>query len=414
MFKKCFLKPAALALLAVALLPSCANDGVSHGEEPIVIPFSFGENWDMIVMNAVVRGAPGQYLFDTGSSVSFVDGNKNPFLIRGLGRAGGSRFFAPIYVMQSVSVEGVEIRARSYSVDMTGVLSDYLVESLRGDNLDGILGNGIFAGYWVEMSFSRNEIILHGEIPERFADAPRAPLTWGGWRNNLMLYNADIDGHAVPLVIDSGRPWAFSFQNGLARLKTPQDLRHVASIDRAGDHYLLRANSINIMDIAVTDKVVVTNSELHPSDSRFNRKIRENGIGILGLHFMRHYDFLFDYRDKNRRKTTEMRYLPLAPHEDRDYGFYAFFEEAPKLGIMDFIFDYDSSFPQLLVTSVLTDSVAYDELGLRPGSIIRLINSTMVHRFSYKELYKLFFSGEAAVFSVIRDGERFDVYFDPN
>ena len=245
--------------------------------------------------------------------------------------------------------------------------------------LQGMLSNIVFGGFWVELSFSRNEIVLHSEKPVHFANAKHAELKLqqGEQAHGLFYLPIDIDGKEFCFLIDTGLPHAFFFPSAITSNKKPDDLRQIASNLEYGDHFLVKTNSVSFLDRTYNDRSIMTNSYVPM------RWTGNYDVGIIGLEFFEHYDLLIDYRGLYDNTMTEgMYYIPITPPDDRNYGFYSFLTEAPEFGIINFYYHRRG----LEITCILTDSPAYETYGLRPGSIISKINGEPARNFTIADM----------------------------
>jgi len=384
-------------LLCAVFLFSCSIDDTS--EDRIVIPFYVDEN-NRIVLHATINGLEGRFLFDTGAMFSHVYGAGGRFVYGRIWPTSneGQVHIYRVYRVRSIRFGDTEVRARSL---LKG--NDYYNAALdRQEGFDGLLGNGIFEGFWVEMSFSRNEIVLHREKPAHFAQSNHAPLMfWDSrhrnvWQDNRFLLYVDIDGVEFPMLIDSGAGDAFYFQNTVAYHITPAYLRRVSSIGEAGDFYLARANSISFMGRTYYDRWLATNSIVAA------RLGHEYAAGIMGMDFLMHYDFLFDYTNMRRGRTGGMYFKPISKPGERDYGFFpaSLPTVAPELGIIDFLRKPAGR----KITCIMTDSELYTIHGLRPGTVVTEINGQATRYMSFYEMHDAVFLHPVTDIAILEDG----------
>ena len=185
-----------------------------------------------MIVEASINGKAGRFVFDTGASVSAIpEACISLPLVPSFVLPDGSRRIHPRYMIRSVEFANGNVRASSWLVRNTGGIG-------IPPGADGILGNGIFAGYWVEISFSRNEIVLRKEFPERFAQARHSPLAVE-FKNQLSL-TIDVDGREFLMRVDTGLPYALFFPGAIAEGMDAADLRPIASAGEIGDFYLMR------------------------------------------------------------------------------------------------------------------------------------------------------------------------------
>jgi len=381
-------------LFAFVLLHSCVGNANKEKEntmdstDGLVIPFVI-ENRRMMV-EATINGKSGKFEFDTGAEISLIPEARGGFPLFGLGYNGKRFYLLPTYRVRSVEFANGAVRAKSELVKKYHLP---LVE----DDEDGILGNGIFAGYWVEMSFSRNEIVLHREIPERFERAAHVPLLARNRFIQEIKFSINIDGEEVPFVIDTGLPYALFFPGYISEGMSGDALRRVVSSNDRDQivHYpIMQTKSIKILDVTFDDKFVVGNSYI--GERRSGKK-----VGLMGLDFMQHYDFLFDYRREAYNGSPEgMRFIPLRAPEERDYGVYSFWETVPEFGIIRVASTQKEG---IVIRELLADSEAY-ALGLRPDSVITQLDGESAASFSPDEIANPYFYDRFTEFTARIDG----------
>ena len=402
-YVKHLLQKSCVLLCAVFLL-SCSIDDTS--EDRIVIPFYVDEN-NRIVLYATVNGLDGRFMFDSGSMFSFVYGARGRFVYRRIWFVRGAPH-APyrVYRVRGMRFGDAEVRARSWLI----ACSSYEDVLSRQEGFDGLLGNGIFEGFWVEIAFSRNEIVLYREKPGHFAGASHAPLMFwdsrhrNGWQDNRFLLSVDIDDVKFPMLIDSGAGDAFYFQSAIAYHINPAYLRRVSSIGEAGDFYLERANSISFMGRTYYGRWLATNSIVAV------RLGSEYAAGILGMDFLIHYDFLFDYTNMRSGRTIGMYFKPITKPGERDYGFFpaSLPTVAPKLGIIDFLREPVGR----KIICIMADSELYTVHGLRPGTIVTEINGQSTRYMSFYEMHDAIFLHPVTDIAILENGREVFISLD--
>ena len=386
MNKKFLLKLPVLLWLTSTFLSSCGDDsGTASDADGFVIPFVI-ENGYMIV-EATISGKSGRFVFDSGASNSrvpeahtsdlplqimtrFVDGKPRPEYL---------------YKVENVEFANGSVKASSW-------LTKYRKNSMEFTSTDGILGNGVFAGYWVEIAFSRNEIVLYEHFPERYTHASHSPLIVSF--NNQLSLTIDVDGRNFLMLVDTGLSRALFFSGVIAEGMDSANLRRIASNGEVRNFYLMRTNSLAVMDMSYNDKLIMSNSYAGA------RNPPESHYGLMGIGFMQHYDLLLDYRtilpDRTNDDSAGMFYIPIVAPEERDYGFYSFLDAAPEFGILPGCscgcdMDYGCcKASDLKIYAIFEDSEAY-ALGLRPGSDILELDGMSVGSFSFDEISDPYF-----------------------
>ena len=386
--RKIFLAKTSCLLCLVALLPSCAgNNDAAESADGLVIPFVIEDGF--MIMEATINGKAGRFVFDSGANVSVVpDARMSLPMLPAFVLPGGRPGFLLKYLVRRVEFANGSVRASSWVIRNAGGLGIPL-------GAEGILGNGIFAGYWVEISFSRNEIVLYRQFPERFAEALHSPLAVRAM--NKFLLTIGINGREFLLALDTGLNQALFFPGVIAEGMDAADLRPVASTGEIKDFYLMRADSVSIMGRTYSDKLIMGNSYAGA------RVAANSHIGLMGTGFLRHYDLLLDYRTLQLSSTNDdsagMFYIPIVAPEERDYGFYSFLDAAPEFGIIEAV----RSQGHILIRSLLADSEAY-ALGLRPGSHIVRLDGRATMSFSPEEVSNPYFYDRFTEFEAIIDG----------
>jgi hypothetical protein len=357
-----------LIFISFSLL-SCKEQGAPDYVE---IPFKLEDN--RVIIDATANGKKGRFIFDTGSTESYADINTINLLPRAFTKTKykGRMKTVLVYNLNRITFGDVVLKTRSWVIKR----SDSLVKRKK-EGYDGVLGSRVFEGFWCELSFSKNKIILHKEKPEYFTNFSPVKI--------LTKYDADfyipsvIDGKTFYLNIDTGMPWGISFPNGLIKIKKPGEYWEIVSDEEIGTYHLVKTDSINILDKTYTGLFVMTNSIIA---ARRNDNDAYNDLGMLGIDFLKYYDFLFDYRELRDGKSTGLYYEPNTSLKNRNYGFFSFIKEVPELGVLNFSIDES----KIVIHSIIKDSIAYELCNFRPGTIITKINGIPVAKISPEEI----------------------------
>jgi hypothetical protein len=377
-------------IFAVLSLPACTENNMPDSVE---IPFVLENN--RIVLEAAINGKNGRFSFDTGSTESYLDISPKNLLSTSYTTTiyQGRPRKVLVYHLNKIKFGEKEIRTRSWVI----IRSDS-VTNAKEKGYDGVLGSRVFEGYWCELSFSRNKIILYKEKPEYYKHY--SPVKIENKYDADFYIPAIIDDEKYYFNIDTGLFRGIYFPPGITGSKSPNEYREILSLEEVNQYHLVNTKAIQIFDEIYTDAIVMTNSYI--SHRRKNNP-SYNDRGILGLNFLKYYDFLFDYRELRRGKTTGLYYEPNAPAEERDYGFYSFLKEVPQFGIIDFSV-FESS---IIIISVIKDSVAYAKFGLRPGTVITKINGSPINDYSSDVLLDPLFYQTVENYTIIEnDNER--------
>ena len=387
------------AVLCLVFFISCSTTPDAN-DRGIVIPFTIENGF--IVLEATINRRTGRFLWDNGANFSIFPGARR--------RTGqherwyhytviqGERTLVPFYLLESVRFGNNDVRAQSLIIRQ---INDFGGRVARLHGLDGMLGNCIFNGFWLELSFSRNEIVLHREKPMRFTNASHAPLRTmhelGRVSDRRLYLPVDINGREFNLLIDTGAWFSFAFPGDIVNHKAPDDVRQITSRMNPWSYYLVRTDSVTILDRTYHNKFIMTNSHVTTRWEDITTIRDFTDIGVIGTTFMSYFDFLIDYRNLWYGINEGMFFKPITPPEERNYGFFSFLTDAPEFGLLQLRMGLRG----LDVVSVLTDSPAYITFGLRPGSVITRINGEPFRSFSRYELIDPLFFDRAIDLSIL-------------
>jgi hypothetical protein len=179
---------------------------------------------DQIILNAMVNGVNGRYIFDTGAIISLVpDMSTKNLRSRGytLRYKEGEKYKQRIYELKSIIFDELEVNALSL-VTNDPFEASYVYNKL---GYTGLLGLVVFEGYWCEISFMHHKIILHREKPDYFTAS--VPVSVENKYNSHIRVPISIDGQELNLMVDTGMKKAFRFPKSLIDDKSPDDIRLV-------------------------------------------------------------------------------------------------------------------------------------------------------------------------------------------
>jgi hypothetical protein len=359
------------------------------------IPFELTEG-NRIVLNAVINGTRGRFMWDTGAFISVVNCNldnlnfsrKWTLSWHSLDVEAESK---DIYYLSEIKIEGELLKTKS-EVTQSRVLKDLLLEP---EGLDGILGINIFAGYWCEVSFSKRRIILYKEKPSQFGTYVPANLEGDYFR--ILI---DVDGEASPFYVDTGAPEMY-FPPSVISGKTKDEYRKVLSPKRGKNelktrnYYLVNTDKISVFDYIIENKTIITNSHaifgVEPSIN--------NARGLLGVEFLKNYDLLFDFTNLPfstsglyyKRIDTEINETRLFPwNKTLESGIYLFYRTQEGI-----------------TPGVIAGSVLNTEYGITERTVITKINGKPVRDMSDTELWDT----DIKDFTILEDGNERTMVF---
>lgn len=345
-----------------------------------------------VVIEADVHGKKGRFVFDTGTTESYVDVSAKNLFPSGYcwTQYNSHSKLAFVYALNKITVGGTEIHTRSWLINRSDIITKRLKEGY-----DGLLGTRIFEGYWCELAFSKNKIILYKEKPDHFT--MHTPVTIPNKYDADFYIPVVIDGREYYFDVDTGAPNAIYHPDGIIAFKKADEYSVVLADEEIKEYHIIKTNSIRIFDETYDNMSVISNSVLA---KRHNYKAPYNERGLLGLNFLKYYDFLFDYRELYKGKSTGLYYKPNTPLEDRNYGFFSFLKKVPEFGVLNFGID-DSG---LIIISVIQGSLAYEPGGLRPGMVITKVNGKPVNEYTMEEVREPDFYLRVTDYTVLENG----------
>ncbi len=218
-------------------------------------------------------------------------------------------------------------------------------------------------------SFSKSKIILHKKKPDYSWHNAHAQILFGKYNADFFI-PVEIDDNTYWFDLDTGSSGGIYCPDTIILGKLPTEYYRAVSTDRDVSHfYLIKTDSVTILDETYRDKIVPANSVY---SVRVDTSYKD--LGVLGLEFMKYYDFLFDFTDLSKGKTSGLYFTPVCPVDERDYGRYAFIDNVPEFGI----WHYGYANAGLTVYRVIEDSPAYKDFHLRPRMIITKINGEKI------------------------------------
>jgi hypothetical protein len=233
------------------------------------------------------------------------------------------------YLPEELIIGGVPVKVR------TGVSHTPNNDSMTSYGLAGTLVPNVFGGYWCEISFSTQKIILHQQKPTGYTRSIRGYFLI----ESILLVEGSIDGTDYGFVITSnttGDPTDLSapiiFPSNVAEKQPGNEYIQFAAKD--GTHYWTRIGNLQILGDVFTGVIGGTSpwltdvmGKLDPPEV-LGRPITAGNTGALTWDFLRNYDLLFDFtglsfnKDAfNNHPETSVWYTARGRVEDREAVF---------------------------------------------------------------------------------------------
>jgi hypothetical protein len=364
---------------------SCGN--------PKEIPFESTGN--RIIVNATINGKSGRFFWDTGTSISQFDCNfSNLDFSRRLPL--GWAFFGvreelDSYYLPEITIGRVRLKTRTEIAEVSDALNDNIIEP---EGLDGVLGIGVFAGYWCEVSFSKEKIILHKEKPPRFEKLIPVSL----YRNQFRV-SVDADGKGAPFMIDTGDPGGIRFPPSIILGKTKDEYEKVlvppnrdAVPVRSRDVYLVKTNRIALFDDVFENETIITNSPI-----RYDANMATT-MGNLGIEFLKGYDLLFDFTNLPS-SASGLYYKRIDTEGDKEF----FLSDNALKRVLETGIHSFYRVPEGVTLGIIKGSVLNTEYGITEKTVITRIDGKPVQEISNTDMWNMDIAG-VKNFTVLENG----------
>ena len=367
--------------ILLTLLNSCLR--FPRNEPPIFIPFTLENN--RMVIYAEVNGVKGRFMWDTGSfdsqtlnSTSLE--NLTP-LPRIRNRTTTERRY---YIENGIVINEQIIRSRSiinYFHSHPSPNMEKMAQSLLEEGFDGILGIAMFNGWWVEVSFTTNNIILHRQKPVGFYNYAPARTTFRGLYRNpngRFFVTGIVDDMPIDFWVDTGSPGTFNFPHSMREILGTGYRKTLLWRERI--FYEICTSNISLMGDVFLDKAIAT---CNWADWFAET---ESTQAILGMDFLQRYDLLFDMRTLNPRRERTRLYYRQRPEKANTEPFLRsiFASISEPFGLR---LESQEEGRWLWVSAVTSPGFAHDELGLMPGMTITAINGQPITGADRTQLY---------------------------
>jgi hypothetical protein len=363
------------------------TDDWNNSTKTIEIPFVlkndgiFVKGCERIVFDAVINNQTrGYFSFDTAAVFSAIP-------LRSLFSLHKIQINEPepekIYEINRIAIGGVKLNTRSFSIKIKEGH-----RSFANENLNGLLGLYIFAGYWCEISFSEQKILLHQQKPDYFTQSLSAKIISG-----IPAVPVVVDDREVFCFIDTGAPGTLYLPESVVEQKELDEYTAVVSTGRLWDngirnYHLAKTHGITVFDQTFTDAYVMTNSYT----AGYSGNPEYNSIGLIGIKFLQNYDLLFDLTSLKQediylgvlglskiwqRDMSPVYFKPVISQEDRKYGVDSPItpHDIPSLGILMATKLEDGA---IRIEALEEGSIAQTVFGLKLGMVITRLNGKIL------------------------------------
>jgi hypothetical protein len=342
-------RTSAAALFLCVLFCSCCTPATVAKTDTIEIPFTLRNN--RIILRAEINGTRGNFIWDTGSPISVVNIRTDnlAYLVTDthIFPSFNLTIEAPRYQIDEITVGGVTLNTLSLAMTIPEQLNLFF----QREKIDGILSISIFEGYWCEISFSKQKILLHKEKPAQYKKQVPVHIL----HNNDFCIPVDVDGTSVDFAVDTGMQEALRFPESIPGQDTAV---RVASTDEIDRFFLVKTKKVQIFD------------RVFRNGSVFTTSIIGQNFGLIGIGFLQFYDLLFDFTELTSLKSTNLYFKSIVTSKERDYGSYSIRPYISASGILrDTVSRYGFTIEDMTETGF-----AYTGFGLRPGTRITKVN----------------------------------------
>jgi hypothetical protein len=362
------------SMAVLSAIISCVTNKTTSSA--IEIPFTLEHG--QIVVEATINGKTAKYAWSIVSNISVlkdIDPDWPLFFEpdKYQESAGAKRH----YRIEELLIGGVPIRVNQNSLAM---------ESDPYDDpygLNGSFGIDVFGGYWCEVSFSKNKIILHSQKPSYFTQSIKGTFD----SKKMLTVPVNIEGRDYDFLFESGDYFdTVSLPISYIRRKSKDEYKRYLSSNRywgdieeaylgePGETYWVKTENISVFDDTLRDKVIMAS----PFVAEFIWYDYGKDIGSLSWGLLQNYDLLFDFTgidyintiDENFSLETRIYYAPLDRSGKLEN---LFLTEYPGGELGAFVFIEPAG-----ITLYLAEDSPLLTLGITANTVITRINGTLV------------------------------------
>lgn len=291
-----------MSLLSVMLLFSAAANAQETGLNERVLPVYLVDDYIVIVHGTIGGIEKRNLLIDTGANPTVITGD----LAKKLHLAGATEQLQAVgHNMNSQVVSLPSMQVGPIQVQNLRVLVQDLTEFDKklGLHLDGLVGLDVLAHSSFRIDYHAKKMIFGAVPPLPFA----APIRWTG---DMACIDAHVDGHTVPLLLDTGAADIMLFSQRISGLA-----------DKAGTmwnntglagHFTLRQIKLNSLDAAGSN---LGPREVFVSDSKNAERYPYEGLLALGSQRFRQVGFDFEHQLFTWEPVKSKSTAPRAPRD---------------------------------------------------------------------------------------------------
>jgi hypothetical protein len=334
---------------------------VGNMNSSIEIPFFIEKR--RIIVFANINGINGKFLWDTGATVSLINNNIKNFTfdkyVECQYAISNYSIKQKFYKINEIKLGGEIIKNKSLIGKTPAIIKK---TALNPTKSDGILGLYAFTGYWCELSFSKQKIILYKKKPEEYFQRTKLKRTYMGLR-----INSTISGKKYELEIDTGYPYSIEIDNHYNNKKN--SIKIFSSRDYNG-FYFKTPSFFKLFNNRFTNCYIT------------NTNTKKN-YGLIGIEYLKHYDILFDLTEISNDKK------------------YLYYKKAS-----DFLYLHNFIFPQKINNNTITEFWTYEngikldlnkkniltKYGITQDTLIVEINGILIKNYNLDNLKKQQFS----------------------
>lgn len=316
-------------------------------QKNIVIPFELVNN--RIVLTATIQGVEGRYFFDTGADVSQTDASLADLSVvtTGIITNLGVNESHTIHEISEITIHDKKIKTKSFIANNSQATAQQI---LIPERLNGVLGLLVFDGYWCEISFSENTILLGKQKPSGYSKRVSADF-----ENYKIIIPAKVNGQEARMALDTGYPDSIGFHTSTA---TKNDTAHKEKVLTMGtSQYLVFCDVYECLGLVFKDICAFT-------DSPDVQTGLSGGLGALGLPFLKGLDIAIDLT----RSRTANSVVILTRHNS--LGSIAINQSArTEFGLYNYYYKNNG-----LLVSRVRDGSPCAQLGIIPHTLITHVN----------------------------------------